>query len=96
MSPAYSSLISKAIPEKLRGTAFGLFQTSLGLVSLPAPAIGAQLWQRFGPRFPFTLTAWISLLAIFPVWFKFKLPDKTQAVPSDGLEKSLKDKVNNV
>ena len=42
MSPAYNSLISKAVPEKLRGTAFGLFGTSLGLVSLPAPAIGAS------------------------------------------------------
>lgn len=75
MSPAYSSLISKAIPESVRGTAFGLFHTSLGLVSLPAPAIGAQLWQRFGPRFPFTLTAWISILVVVPAWLKFKLPN---------------------
>jgi MFS family permease len=86
MSPAYSSSISKAIPEKLRGTAFGLFNTSLGLISLPAPAIGAQLWQRFGPRFPFTLTAWISLIVILPAWFKFKLPDKDQPVQPGGLQ----------
>lgn len=76
MSPAYQSLISKAVPEKLRGTAFGFFQTSLGVVSLPAPAIGAQLWERVSPRFPFTITAIISLLSVIPVWFKFKLPDK--------------------
>lgn len=74
MSPAYQSLISKAVPDKVRGTAFGLFNTSLGLVSLPAPAIGAQLWERVSPRFPFTLTAWVALLAIVPVWLKFKLP----------------------
>jgi MFS family permease len=73
MSPAYQSLISKAVPEKVRGTAFGLFQTSLGLVSLPAPAIGGQLWERFSPRFPFTVTAWMLLLATLPAWFKFKL-----------------------
>jgi len=72
MSPAYQSLISKAVPEKLRGTAFGLFNTSLGIVSLPAPAIGAQLWQRFNPSTPFTLTAWAALLAAIPVWLKFK------------------------
>jgi len=36
MSPAFSSLMSKAVPEKLRGTAFGLFSTSLGIISLPA------------------------------------------------------------
>lgn len=79
MSPAYSSLISKAVPEKLRGTAFGLFQTSLGVVSLPAPAIGAQLWEKYGPRFPFTITAWISVLVILPAWLKFKLPKVSQA-----------------
>jgi MFS family permease len=88
MSPAYSSLISKAVPEKLRGTAFGLFQTSLGLVSLPAPAIGAQLWQRFGPRFPFTITAWISVLVILPAWFKFKLPKNGQAETADEKPKA--------
>jgi hypothetical protein len=57
----------------MRGTAFGLFHTSLGVVSLPAPWIGAQLWERVNPRFPFNLTAWISLLTVVPVWLKFKM-----------------------
>ncbi len=79
MSPAYQSLISKAVPEKLRGTAFGLFNTSLGLVSLPAPAVGAQLWERISPRFPFQITAWAALLSVIPVWLKFKLPPNGEA-----------------
>ena len=78
MSPSYQSLISKAVPEKLRGTAFGLFNTSLGLISLPAPAIGAQMWERVSPRLPFQITAWMSLLAVIPAWFKFKLPGKPE------------------
>ncbi|UCF26961.1 MAG: MFS transporter, partial [Chloroflexota bacterium] len=78
MSPAYQSLISKAVPEKMRGTAFGLFQTSLGVVSLPAPWIGAQLWERVSPRFTFSLTAWLGLLSIIPVWFKFRLPENDE------------------
>jgi MFS family permease len=73
MSPAYQSLVSKAVPENVRGTAFGLFSTSLGVVSLPAPMIGAQLWERVSPRFPFVLTAWAALLTILPVWRKFTL-----------------------
>jgi MFS family permease len=73
MSPAYQALVSKAVPEKMRGTAFGLFSTSLGLVSLPAPAVGAQMWERVTPRFPFQVTAWLSLLAVIPVWWKFRL-----------------------
>ena len=92
MSPAYQSLISKAVPAKLLGTAFGFLQTSLGVVSLPAPWIGAQLWERVSPRFTFSLTAWLGLLAIIPVYFKFKLPgnDDKQKLTNDS--KVRKDK----
>ncbi|HND47377.1 MAG TPA: MFS transporter [Anaerolineales bacterium] len=76
--PAYQSLISKAVPQKLRGLAFGLFSTSLGIVSLPAPWIGAQLWARFGPTAPFKITATVILLSIIPIWLKFKLPKTTE------------------
>jgi MFS family permease len=75
MSPAYNSLISKVVPEKQRGTAFGLFGTSLGLVSLPAPAIGAQMWEKYGPRMPFYVTGLAALISAIPAWFKFKLPE---------------------
>ena len=76
MSPAYQSLTSKVVPEHLRGTAFGLLRSSLGIFSLPAPAIGAQLWERYSPQTPFAITAGISLLTVIPVWLKFKLPDE--------------------
>ena len=79
--PAYSSLISKAVPQKLRGLAFGFLSTSLGVVSLPAPWIGSQLWERFGPTAPFTITASVLLLSVIPIWLKFKLP-KTEEQPS--------------
>jgi MFS family permease len=75
MTPAYRSLISKTVPEHLRGTAFGLLRSSLGLFSLPAPAVGAQLWERVSPRFPFQLTAGALLVAALPVWFKFRLAE---------------------
>ena len=77
MSPAYQSLLSKALPAKLRGTGFGLIQSSLGLFSLPAPLIGGQLYENYSPRLPFLITAWASLLAVVPAWLKFKLPDKS-------------------
>lgn len=72
-TPAYQSLISKAVPQRLRGVAYGLLSTSLGLVSLPAPMIGGYLWENISPQFPFMLTAGISLLSIIPVWLKFKV-----------------------
>jgi MFS family permease len=86
-TPAYQSLISKAVPKRLRGVAFGLFSTSLGLVSLPAPMIGGYLWENFSPQFPFILTAVASLFSIIPVWLKFKveqpIEDELAQTPED-------------
>ena len=76
MSPAYQSLLSKVLPQKLRGTGFGLIHSGLGFFSLPAPAIGAKLYADISPTSPFLITAWASVLAIFPVLFKFKLTYK--------------------
>jgi len=89
MSPAYNSLISKAVPEKLRGTAFGLFGTSLGLVSLPAPAIGAQLWETYSPRLPFYITGLAALGSAIPAWLKFKLLKNGGSEGTAGINKSI-------
>ncbi len=83
IEPAFQSLTSKAVPEHLRGTAFGLLHSSLGIFSLPAPAVGGQLWERVGPRFPFRLASVAFLVSIVPVWLK--LPAKgpqAEGVPS--------------
>lgn len=74
LMPAYDSLISKAVPEDRRGLAFGLFGTSLGILSLPFPWIGAQLWERFGPQTPFWITVVACLISIPIAWFNFVLP----------------------
>ncbi len=90
-SPAYQSLVSKVVPQKNLGIFTGMFRSSLGLISLPAPYIGAQLWERFNPRVPFIITAILSLFSVFPAWFKFKLPDQeTEA------GESLKDSTSSV
>jgi MFS family permease len=84
IEPAYSALISKVVPEKLRGTAFGLFATSIGLVSLPAPYIGGQLWERFGPRTPFYVPLVTTLLLLPIMWIKFKLQPSDRALSGEG------------
>jgi len=76
LSPAYQSLISKVVPQKMLGTFSGLFQGSLGLISLPAPYIGAKLWENYNPQVPFMITAVAALLTVIPAWFKFKVPDE--------------------
>ena len=84
MQPAYQSLLSKALPKKLRGTGFGLIQSSLGLFSLPAPYIGGYLYQNISPLLPFRITAWVSLLAVIPAWLKFKLPKPQEQAEDKG------------
>ncbi len=76
--PAYDTLISKAVPENQRGVAFGLFRSSIGVISLAAPWLGAQLWERFTPGTPFFLTIGLMLAAFGVVWFKFKRVNQTQ------------------
>jgi len=84
IEPAYSSLISKAVSEKLRGTAFGLFSTSLGLISLPAPWIGARLWEGVSPIFPFYVPL-VAMVAMMPLmWIKFKLPPERGEGAEEG------------
>ncbi|MBX3037122.1 MAG: MFS transporter [Anaerolineales bacterium] len=90
--PAYQSLISKAVPKEQRGLAFGLFSTSLGVVSLPAPWIGSQLWENFGPTFPFMITASVILLSVIPIWLKFKLP-KDNSSDTPVIEELKEEKV---
>jgi MFS family permease len=74
LMPAYDSLISKVVPEERRGLAFGFFGTSLGILSLPMPWIGAQLWEHFTPQTPFWVTAVACSITIPIAWYKFILP----------------------
>ena len=72
--PGYDSLISKVVPDDKRGMAFGLFGTTLGILSLPMPWIGAQLWESFSPQTPYGLVVIACLISIIIVWNKFRLP----------------------
>lgn len=81
LSPAYQALISKVVPQNMLGTFTGLFRSSLGLISLPAPYIGALMWERFNPQLPFIITAVVALFSIIPTWLFFKVPDEPQSSP---------------
>ena len=76
LSPAYQSLISKAVPIESLGAFNGIFYSSVGFIALPAPWIGAQLWERYNPQLPFFITMVVCFLSVIPIWFKFRLPEK--------------------
>jgi len=82
LMPAYNSLISKVVPEEKRGLAFGFFGTSLGILSLPMPWLGAQLWERISPQAPFWITTIACAITIPIAWKKFVIPrQKTEHGP---------------
>ena len=59
-----SAAVADAAPQDLRGTAFGLFHLTIGLMQLVA-AIGAGwLWQTIGSGPLFTLAAALALLCL--------------------------------
>ena len=70
LDPAASALIAKGVPRKVRGLTYGLVATSLGILSLPAPWIGSQVWKTVNPRAPFLLTVVLAIIVIVPAWFK--------------------------
>jgi MFS family permease len=78
LNPAYQSLISKVVPQNMLGVFQGVFYSSIGLISLPAPYIGAYLWENFTPKLPFQITAAVAVISVIPIWFKFKVPKKGQ------------------
>ena len=79
LMPSYNSLISKVVPENKRGLAFGFFGTSMGILSLPMPWVGAQLWERFTPQVPFWITAMVCAITIPIAWIKFVQPKSNQS-----------------
>ncbi len=87
LGPAYQSLISKVVPAKMLGTFSGVFDSSRGIISLPAPWLGAQLWERFSPQTPFLISALASLAILPPIWFKFRVPKASP--PGEGQETSI-------
>ena len=64
-----------ADPQRHRG--HGLFSTSIGIISLPAPYLGALLWERVNPQFPFYIPRVATLLLLPVMWFKFRLPSSS-------------------
>ena len=80
-----SSTFSKVVPKENLGVFTGMFRGSLGFISLPAPWIGAQLWERFNPRVPFIITAILAFISVIPAWFKFKLPADGSAAAEESL-----------
>ncbi|MGQ9600046.1 MAG: MFS transporter [Anaerolineae bacterium] len=57
------ALIADLVPAELRGTAYGTYHATLGLIDFPASFIAGLLWQEIGPAAPFLFGAAMALTA---------------------------------
>ncbi len=57
------ALIADLVPAELRGTAYGTYNATLGLIDFPASLIAGWLWQSISPAAPFLFGAALALTA---------------------------------
>jgi MFS family permease len=60
---AASALVADLVPADLRGTAYGLFNATIGVAALPASVIAGLLWDRYGAPAPFGFGAALAIVA---------------------------------
>jgi len=57
------AMVADAVEPESRGRAYGILAAVYGALVLAASLITGQLWQRFGPALPFTVSALLALTA---------------------------------
>jgi MFS family permease len=57
------AFVADLVPVSLRGTAYGTYNASLGLIDLPASLIAGLLWQNVSESAPFFFGAILALVA---------------------------------
>jgi MFS family permease len=57
------ALVAELAPSRVRGTAFGWYHLTLGLLSLAASVLFGALWDLFGARTAFLASAGLALAA---------------------------------
>ncbi len=83
LDPAYNALIARGAPAHLRGVAYAVVPAIIGLVALPAPWIGGQIWEATSPKIPFLVTFLLGSLVLIPAWFKLRVPTDDGIAPAE-------------
>ena len=69
------AFVADMVSVDYRGRAYGVYNTAVGLVALPASFIAGLLWDYFNPSAPFFFGAAISLIALLLLAiFSIRLP----------------------
>jgi len=72
------AMVSDLVPPEVRGTAYGVYHTLVGIVTLPASAIAGLFWDIFGkingPKIAFGYGFLVALMAL--LLFYFLVPER--------------------
>ncbi len=63
VNPASRALVAGLSKARSRGTALGIYHTSVGLAALPASLIAGVLWDKYGAPVPFLIAGLLALVA---------------------------------
>jgi MFS family permease len=77
------ALVADLVPASHRGRAYGVYNTMIGLVTLPASLIAGLLWDQISPAAPFFFGATLALVALLLLavflWSNFPRPSSVKA-----------------
>jgi MFS family permease len=87
---ASRALIADLVPERMRGTAYGMYNAVIGIIGFPASVIAGALWQGmgawrgFGPSAPFLFGGGMAGIAMLLFFFWMPQPGKQGGVSRPG------------
>ena len=76
-----AALVADAAPERLRGTAFGLFNLASGAALLAASVIAGELWSAYGASTTFVAGGGFALLAAAGLALAIRRPYSSIGTP---------------
>lgn len=65
----FISLIADLVPDELRGTGFGIYQLTFGIMGIPGGYLAGWLWKNYNPSISLMATSAIACLAFAALWF---------------------------
>ncbi len=69
----YRAYIADLVPEENRATAYGIFNTAIGLALFPASLIMGSVWDQYGSQTAFHISALFSLIGFLVFYISSKV-----------------------
>lgn len=89
IDPAFSALVSKAVPRDALGMTWGIFWTALGVAAIPAPYLGGLLYEYVAPQATFIIAAICPLLVVPLALWKLRIPAKAVEQTAEAVSTTL-------